>query len=33
MQLTRRVDGTPIVRDYITDTQRRYREAEARAPV
>jgi cyclopropane-fatty-acyl-phospholipid synthase len=32
MQLTRRVDGAPIVRDYITDTQRRYREAEARAP-
>jgi cyclopropane-fatty-acyl-phospholipid synthase len=33
MQLTRRVDGAPVVRDYITDTQRRYREAEARAPV
>jgi cyclopropane-fatty-acyl-phospholipid synthase len=33
MQLTHRVDGAPVVRDYITDTQRRYREAEARAPV
>jgi cyclopropane-fatty-acyl-phospholipid synthase len=33
MQLTRRVDGAPVVRDYITDTQLRYREAEAGAPV
>jgi cyclopropane-fatty-acyl-phospholipid synthase len=28
MQLARRRDAAPIVRDYITDTQRRYREIE-----
>jgi cyclopropane-fatty-acyl-phospholipid synthase len=30
MQLARKRDSAPIVRDYITDLQRRYREAEAR---
>jgi cyclopropane-fatty-acyl-phospholipid synthase len=29
MQLARRRDAAPIVRDYVTDTQRRYRELEA----
>jgi cyclopropane-fatty-acyl-phospholipid synthase len=29
MQLTRRRDAVPVVRDYITDLQRRYREKEA----
>jgi cyclopropane-fatty-acyl-phospholipid synthase len=28
MQLARKRDAAPIVRDYITDTQRRYREVE-----
>jgi cyclopropane-fatty-acyl-phospholipid synthase len=28
MQLARKRDAVPIVRDYITDTQRRYREKE-----
>jgi cyclopropane-fatty-acyl-phospholipid synthase len=28
MQLARRRDAVPIVRDYITDVQRRYREKE-----
>ncbi|HEY5080873.1 MAG TPA: cyclopropane-fatty-acyl-phospholipid synthase family protein [Bauldia sp.] len=27
MQLTRRIDAAPVVRDYMVDTQRRYREA------
>jgi cyclopropane-fatty-acyl-phospholipid synthase len=31
MQLARKRDAVPIVRDYITDVQRRYREAEARS--
>ena len=29
MQLARRRDAAPVVRDYVTDTQRRYRELEA----
>ena len=29
MQLARRRDAAPVVRDYVTDTQRRYREFEA----
>jgi cyclopropane-fatty-acyl-phospholipid synthase len=29
MQLARRRDAAPIVRDYVTDLQRRYREIEA----
>ena len=29
MQLARRRDAAPIVRDYVTDTQRRYRAIEA----
>jgi cyclopropane-fatty-acyl-phospholipid synthase len=28
MQLARKRDAVPTVRDYITDTQRRYREQE-----
>ena len=28
MQLTRKIDGAPIVRDYMTDLQREYRKAE-----
>jgi cyclopropane-fatty-acyl-phospholipid synthase len=28
MQLARKRDAAPIVRDYITDTQRRYRDIE-----
>jgi cyclopropane-fatty-acyl-phospholipid synthase len=32
MQLAKRRDAAPIVRDYITDLQRRYREMEARLP-
>ena len=33
MQLSRRRDASPIVRDYITDTQRRYLEREAKLRV
>jgi cyclopropane-fatty-acyl-phospholipid synthase len=29
MQLARRRDAAPIVRDYVTDAQRRYREIES----
>ena len=29
MQLARRRDAAPIVRDYVTDTQRRYRDLES----
>jgi cyclopropane-fatty-acyl-phospholipid synthase len=29
MQLSRRRDAAPIVRDYVTDLQRRYRQIEA----
>ena len=29
MQLARQRDAAPITRDYITDTQRRYREIES----
>jgi cyclopropane-fatty-acyl-phospholipid synthase len=32
MQLAKKRDAAPIVRDYITDLQRRYREMEARLP-
>ena len=32
MQLATKRDAAPIVRDYITDLQRRYREMEARLP-
>jgi cyclopropane-fatty-acyl-phospholipid synthase len=32
MQLARKRDAVPIVRDYITDVQRRYREKEAALP-
>ena len=32
MQLARKRDAAPIVRDYITDLQRRYREMEAGCP-
>jgi cyclopropane-fatty-acyl-phospholipid synthase len=32
MQLARKRDAVPIVRDYVTDLQRRYREIEAREP-
>jgi cyclopropane-fatty-acyl-phospholipid synthase len=28
MQLTRKRDAVPVVRDYVTDVQRRYREKE-----
>jgi cyclopropane-fatty-acyl-phospholipid synthase len=32
MQLARKRDAVPIVRDYVTDLQRRYREIEPQAP-